>query len=320
MLAVRTRVRTTRCRRVTTLALLGIAGFGGWSCASSRSADSNPRVVALDQLPERERAVWEAWQKGGARWELERDRVRADPQLARFLVDNLVRTLVKSYDRAQLARAGQQNGPFERASAELVALAEHSTPVLDGLLAVPDGIVAFLAADVLARIGAPALPYVSARLEGGLPETRRRAAELCERLPHAAQGEIELQQRLAKLVEHDEAWIVRAQAARALGARGSRHDHKGYALGVLGRALADADVAVVENAAAGLAALGERRAVPVLARALRPAAQKGQVKGVRAIQGALRALTGVREDLEPEAWLDWFDRHPPPPLPALESR
>jgi hypothetical protein len=34
----------------------------------------------------------------------------------------------------------------------------------------------------------------------------------------------------------------------------------------------------------------------------------------------LRALTGVRDDLEPEAWLDWFERHPPPPLPALERR
>lgn len=305
-------------------ALLVASLFVATSCgapgSSASSSDARARVLTLDELPPREREAWEAWQRGGAVWARERERARSDPALARFLIDNLVRTLVHSYDRATLATTGQKNGPFERASADLVELGEHSTPVLAELLDVRDGIVAFLAADLLVRIGARALPFAAAKLDDSEAETRRRAAELLGRLPHAGAEEVELETSLARLVQSDREWIVRAQAARALGMRAAQHDHKGFALGVLVRALADPDTAVVESASAGLEALGERRAVPLVARALMPAAQRGDLRAVRALQHALRALTQVQEDLTPEGWLDWYDRHPPPPLKALTPR
>ena len=48
-------------------------------------------------------------------------------------------------------------GEFERAQAELVRLGEASAPVLAGLLALSDGVVAALSARTLERIGRPAL-------------------------------------------------------------------------------------------------------------------------------------------------------------------
>jgi len=302
----------------TPWALWALCAPCGCGSTGSGSGGSEPgRVIALEELPARHREVWESWQRGGARWELERERVRGDPELTAFLVDNLVRTLVRSYDRSALASAGQQGGPFERAASELAQFPAAATPVLAGLLGVRDGIVAFLAADVLKRIGASAAPAVGQLLDDREPETRRRAAELCGELGHAGAAETELQLRLAARVAEDPAWIVRAEAARALGRRGARHEHKGFALGVLTRALGDPDGEVVRRACEGLVALGERRAVPGLARALRPASQRGDVSGLSAMQSALAALTGVQRALTPEQWLDWYDAHPPPPLKGL---
>ena len=68
------------------------------------------------------------------------------------------------------------------------------------LLAVRDGIVAFLAADVLARIGLPAVEPCRARLDDREAETLRRAAELLGRLPHAGSAEVAVQEALAARV------------------------------------------------------------------------------------------------------------------------
>jgi hypothetical protein len=264
------------------------------------------RVVPEQQLPARERAVWECYHAGGAAWELERERVLADPQLARFVVDNLLRELIRSYDRSHLARAGEQPGPFERAGAELVLLAPCSTPVLAEALALHDGVVAFLAADLLLRIGAPALEPVSAKLGHPEPEVRRRAAELLGNLPHAGEGEARIEERLGGLAERDTAWIVRAQAAQALGARAARHTHKGYAAGVLARCLCDADPAVAERAATGLRTLAEPRVIPILIDALERNAARGDLAALRATRASLRELSGEKRDRTPEEWRDWW--------------
>lgn len=279
------------CRRALAVALFAAAATG---CASdgARKPEGDARVVALGELPESHRAVWAAWQKGDAPFELERKRVESDPALARFVVDNLVREMVRTYERSSLSRPGGDPGRFERAQADLVALAPWSASVLAELLRVPDGVIAFLAGDRLIAIGAPAVAHVVAILEDERLETRRRAAELLGKLPHAGAGEIAVQQALAARVERDPDWPVRAEAARALGLRGSRHDHKGYAAGVLVRALRDPDTTAATSAAKGLASLGERSAIPRMVGALEHAAGAGQVALVRAIEEALGVLVG----------------------------
>ena len=288
--------------RVRTLLLVLL----GCSCSSSRSNPVEGRVVPTSELPAAQREVWQLYQAGGPAWEAERARVLADAGLARFLVDNLLRELVRSYDRSRLSRPGEQPGPFERAGAELVLCAARSTQPLAEMLALHDGVVAFLAADVLARIGAPALEPVCGKLEHAEPEVRRRAAELLGRLGHAGEAEPRVEESLGRHAEHDPAWIVRAQTAEALGARGSRHTHKGYAAGVLARCLGDADSAVAESAAKGLRALAEPRVIPILIDALERNATRGDLAALRATQAALRALSGQAQDRTPEEWRRWW--------------
>lgn len=280
----------------------------GSACAGQAARAPAGSVVQEAQLPARERGVWEHYHAGGAAWELDRERVLADPALGRFVVDNLVREMVASYDRSRLARSGERAGPFERAQAELVVLAPLSTPVLVELVGVRDGIVSFLGADLLARIGAPALHPLLAKLGDPQAEVRRRAAELFARLPRGASSAEEAQvgEALAKLVRSDSAWIVRAQAARTLGARGARDAHKGFAAGVLTRALSDTDAAVVESAASALRELAEPRAVPLLVDALERSLAAGDLAAARAAQESLRSLTGYKRDLLPQEWRRWW--------------
>lgn len=281
------------------------------ACGAPREghAAASPSVVRPEDLPARHRAVLAAWRKGGAAWEIERESVRRDPELARFLVDNLAIEMVRAFDRSNLARAGEAKGPFERAQDELVLLGEHSSPFLAQFLAVRDGIVAYLAADTLARIGTAAVDPVVEVLADPNGETRRRAAELLARLPHQGAREPAVLEALACCVEKDREWIVRGEAARALGERGSRHEHKGFAMGVLVRALADPDEAVAQAAGRALGRLGERRAIPRLVDALEAASQAGRVKVVTALSASLSALAGDGASRGVSEWRAWWREH-----------
>lgn len=300
----------SRLNRCCAWALLGLLAAG---CGSTRPRASAGQLVSKEALPDRYRAAWDRYLSDAAGWEAARDEVRRDPELERFVVDNLVIAMVHAYDRSALARAGQRTSPFERAQAELVAFQDAATPVLAQLLSVKDGVVAFLAADTLKRIGAPALDPVAQLFAEKTSEVRRRAVELIGELPHAGEAEPALMEKLGKLVEQDPEWIVRAQAAAALGARGARHTHKGYALGVLSRAMADADPAVAEKALEGLGLLGEPRAIPILVRGLAQAADRGHLSGVRAAQAALKELSGEKRERTPVEWERWYAEHPPAP-------
>jgi len=276
--------------------------------AACSSSDSKPassgdaRVVPVAELPASQRAAWEAWQKGGATWEIERERVRRDPELARFVVDNLVREMVKTYDRSGFARPGGAPGRFERAQADLVELGAYSAPVLAQLLDVPDGIIAFLAGDRLLAIGASSIPHVTPLLTAERPETRRRAAELLGRLPHAGSDEVDVQKQLAQRVERDPEWSVRAESARALGSRGRAHDHKGFAMGVLVRALRDDDPGVATNAAKALETLAEPAAILKMIDPLVAAAEAGRPGVVQAIERTLGVLAGDGKRRSVEEW------------------
>jgi hypothetical protein len=280
------------------------------ACGSTaHKPDPNKNVVKQSDLPARHQAVIEAWKKGGAAWELEREEVRKDPELARFVVDNLVLEMVQAFDRSRIAQAGHAPGPFERAQGELIEMKEHSTPLLSGLVGVRDGIVAFLAADTLVKIGAPANQPVVKLLEDSTDETRRRASELLGKLPPDPSDEPHVLEALAQLVQHDKSWIVRAQAARAMGTRGAGRAAKGYTLGVLERALNDEDETVAASAAQGLADLGEPRAIPRLADALEVSAANGKPALVKTIQVALAQLSKDKKSRDAAAWRAWWRDH-----------
>ncbi|MEY2747139.1 MAG: hypothetical protein RL112_2181 [Planctomycetota bacterium] len=257
-------------------------------------AGASDSVVAPEDLPARERATLAAWRKGGAAWEIERESVRKDPALARFLVQNAAREMVASFERSRLVNQPVKDGPFERAQAELVALPEHSIPLLVESLRVKDGVVAFLAADVLEQIGAAAVEPVLALRVDERAETRRRAIELVGRLPAlgAGEGEGEVLARTGELVASDPEWIVRAQAAQSLALRAARCGQTAHAVGVLCRSLRDEDPAVAVAAAEGLAHLAEPRSFERLLAALEAAPARGEPRLVAELERALCAIAG----------------------------
>jgi HEAT repeat protein len=290
--------------------LLVAAGLSA-GCAATEEAPKRapPPIVKPADLPARHQEILEAWKKGGAAWDFERDAVRADPELSRFVVDNLTIELVQAYDRSRLARVAQQRGPFERAQDELVLMADQSTPVLVQFMTLKDDIVAFLAADTLARIGVPAIEPTLKLLENADPKNRMRAADLLGKLPHAGGGETKVLEALAARVESDREWIVRGQSAQALGARGARHAHKGFAMGVLGRALNDEDISVAAAAAEALGVLGEPRAIPKLVDALAASSAAGKPMVVDAIQDALARLSRDNTRRDVNQWRAWWREH-----------
>lgn len=277
------------------------------ACAGSgkQASDRSAKIVPVAELPEAQRQVLAAWRRGGAEWEAERARVASDPELSRFLVENLVVLMVRAFDGSAIATAANPDGVFDRAQAELVRWGDRSTEVLVELLGVRDGIVAYLAADTLKRIGAAGVEPVSRKLSSEDPEVRRRAAELLGELPPSGEIESRVLEQLGERVERDEAWIVRAQAARSLGSRGRLHEPKGYAAAVLSRALRDPDTEVVKSSCAGLAELGEASAVPALIQSLERAAREGDLARVHAAQAALRRLLREDSDCSPD---DWWER------------
>ena len=227
--------------------------------------------------------------------------------------------LVRSYSGAELARPDQVKGPFERAQDELVALGEHSTPLLVEMLEAEfsDGVVAYLASDTLARIGPAAAPAIADKLRSRRPETRRRAIEALVRAAPPAdeplasgswKGRRPLEV-LGHLVARDEDWVVRGTAAEGLGALAAGAADKLPARKVLEGALADVDPLVWSAAARGLARLGDLRAIPALADGLARAADAGRLGEVRAIEKALRNLTGGRGPASPStaAWKAWYE-------------
>jgi hypothetical protein len=289
---------------------------GSAICACSSSPKTGTHLVNKAELSPEKRAVLEAYERGGTSWESTREEVKRDPALARFMVDNLAVALVHTYERIGPAQSGQKTTAFDRAQSELVLLQPESTREMVEMLTLKDGIVAFLAADTLKLIGAPAIEPVTKLLDDASPEVRRRAARLLSELPNAGDGEPAVLESLGRRVSRDDAWIVRAEAAEALGARSARNAERGYAVAVLARALGDPDATVAQSAARALESVGDARAIPILVRALEQAVRQGEPKTARGIEDALKKLTGETRDREPEEWRAWLEKHPLPPKPG----
>jgi hypothetical protein len=292
--------------RLACCAALVLAGCAATPDAPRQARADSPSVVASSDLPARERATLEAWRKGGAAWEIERERVRKDPALARFLVQNAAREMVASFERSRLVNQPLKDGPFERAQAELAALPEHSIPLLVESLRLKDGVVAFLAADVLERIGVAAIEPVLALSLDERAETRRRAIELVGRLPGAGADEASVLERTGELALSDPQWIVRAQAAQSLALRARQANQTAWATGALCRLLRDEDPAVALAAAEGLTWLAEPRSFERVLGAVEAAPERGEPRLVAELERTLAAIAGDQRRRSVPQWRSFW--------------
>lgn len=282
------------------------------AAACAAPAEDAGGLRRVGELPPAHRELWLAWLRDADDWPERRAAARSDPRLAAFLVDNLAREMLGAYGRGEIAtRESDEHGLFERAQAELVILGPLSVPTLAELCAIGDAATAHLAGELLVEIGAPSIDYVAGLLERDEEQARRRAAELLGRLPHARSGEERVRSVLAARLAGDPDWLVRREAARALGRRGSMDVGTGEARRPLVAALGDADRAVREAAAEGLAQLEDPASIPALINYLERSEREADVGGVGTARRALRALSGGVERRDARAWREWWRSRPP---------
>lgn len=260
----------------------------------------------MEQLPEQYAEAWTAWREEAPAWAEWRPKVKADPGLGNFFVDNLVRVLVKTYDRSGLRPRGELAGPFERASRELIYLSEYSAPVMIELIPMGDTIISFLAGDLLVQMdeGKWCLP-LAAKLEGGKPEDRRRAAEWLGKMPFAGEEEGALQGKLEGALQ-DPAWTVRVQTVHTLGLRARARGRIDLARPALCRALGDASPEVVRAACAALTSNGDTDSVPALINLMERGERSESYPLIEAAQTALEGITGHGGSTGSVDWRRWW--------------
>ena len=282
------------------------------ACASAEEEPTG-RVRPVDELPPEYATAWRAWYDETEDWPEWRAQVEADPAFADFFVDNLVRVLVRHYDYSALTTAQEMPGPFERSRRELIHLSDASGPVLIELLMVGDGVVAYLAGDVLDDIdeGRWTLPLAE-RLTSERAEERRRAAEWLAKLPYAGEDEELEVWRLLRGAVQDPDWFVRAQAALTAGERSVAVGRLDLARPILLLALEDEDDAVLQAACKALQGSRDLRAVPGLVRLYgRLEATATDISTLRGAQAALVAITGARGPDSSREWQAWWSENRP---------
>jgi HEAT repeat protein len=290
------------------------------ACGATEARPDPGSVRPLAELPPEHAELWSAWTRNAPDWRARQRAAQADPELTAFLVDNLVRTLLRGLQRGEFTTLDSQAlGPFERARAELVVLGTYATPALAELLALGNGQGPSLAADLLLEIGRPSVMPLLAQLERAEnDQARQRAADLLARLPHAHQREPEVRARLIAHLERDPSWLVRKLCARALGERGARDVELDEARTALMHALVDGDSEVARAAALGLARLADPAAIPALVNYLQRSMVAAHLAGQQTAQKALLVLSGEQKARDPRGWRAWWRDHRPPPRGALK--
>lgn len=290
---------------------LGLILVGAVGCGGGARRNPDEGMTAFSDLPAEHQALVRLYGQGGPAWEQRRAELLGEPELANFLVDNLVREMVNAWDGSLLETQVGERGPFERAQIELAYLSKHSMPVLCEMLTLADDVVAFLCIDTLRKIGGQASLPVSELLSREDPEVRRRAAELLAGLGHGRSEEGRVRAALARAATADSSWLVRAQSARALGQRGARDvEAKPWRL-ALQAALGDSDPAVAAVAAEGLGVLGDPDGVPALVNSFERGMREGEFKIVTASQLSLSVLSGIDWEsraqwMQPRDWRDYW--------------
>lgn len=283
-----------------------ILALGLLAAACRASAVGGPERVDLEALPADYAALLEAYDEGGEVWLAARAEALDDPGKARFLVDNISAHMVRSFETASVGSHRAKSFPFERAQSELVLMSEHSLPLLIGMVATDDGVLAHLGGETCARIGEPAIDPCLELFSHPRDQVRRRAVELVGRLPRAGEQELELVARLAAVARDDEAWVVRAQAARALGERAQYQERIGALREALEATTRDEDSTVVAEAAKALGVVGDRSSVPTLLKLLERSLEAAEAETWTATQQALVALAGGGPQRDLDDWRRWW--------------
>ncbi len=282
--------------------------FVAAGCLSSKPTS---KVVPLASLEQNYRSVLEAYGEGGEAWEAARAEALDDPKLTRFLVDNLAREMVRAFESGGQVLLAAEDNPYIRAREELIELGAPTVNLAAGMLAEGDDVLAYHGADLIEGIGEPAVPALVDLLRDSRDSVRRRAAGVAGGLDA---GSPALERALTDLLTRDSEWIVRAQAARAIGTRlaeqraaATEREHLSACLEVATR---DEDILVAAEAALALGPLQDLRAAPALIEVLDRAEGEGHPLAARRAQTALQTLFADPTPRGSGGWQAYWKGHP----------
>lgn len=286
------------------LSALLAAAFGA-ACASNDAGQAQPEgYMALKDLDLAKREALEAFQLGGAAWEQTLAAARGNPELSRFLVDNLARQLSRAFAGGSGVDLARPDGSFNRARSGLIALGEPTCELARQMVADGDDVIAYLGGDLLAALGENGCGDLLVLLEDRREQVRRRAAESLGLVPAPIADDV--LDALAERCQSDESWVVRAQSAQALGRLAYQAPERDDLLVTLAAVSRDEDLSVAAEAAAGLARCGDDRATPHLIALYQRGLDAGHPAAAQAGRGALEALHG-RSLRGPAEWLEWWN-------------
>lgn len=290
------------------LALLCSSAVSG--CASGDGGSEVPQgYVALRDLDMAKREALEAFQLGGSVWDETLEEARSNPELARFLVDNLARQMGRAFAGGSGVDLARPDGTFNRSRSGLIALGEPTCVLAREMLASGDDVIAFLGGDLLSALGERGSRDLIELLGDRSSQVRRRAAEALGQVSAPIPEDV-----VAALSEHsrrDGSWVVRAQSAQALGRVAPLLSDRDAVLVTLAAVSRDEDLSVAAEAAAGLAQCRDERATPHLIRLWQRGLDAGHPVAAQAGRGALellhgRALGDVRD------WRSWWTNREAP--------
>lgn len=291
--AVPSRDRSVGARLASIVATIALAfplavAFG---CASEPPERPALTETERDELE----PMWKLFVSHDKKWPEARGRWLAMSESARnTLIENMIRYMS---DRFNENKIGEAN----RAAAELILYDRHSLEYLGALCASEGNAMGLreMAAGCLVRIGTPAVPA----LRRSLASTRYRARRLAVR----ALGRIRERGSIPDLVavlERDDNFVVRAEAATALGSFAGETAAEDALL----RSVGDEDPVVAAAVAQALGRLGSHRAVPGLVKRLGEAGGDESVK----LRKAIRAVLGRITALDPSSPVSAFEAWRPP--------
>ena len=284
--------------------VLGLSTISGGCASNKPSLDPPEGYVALRDLDLAKREALEAFQLGGEAWEQTLSSARSNPELSRFLVDNLARQLSRAFAGGSGVDLARPDGTFNRARSGLIALGEPTCELARQMVADGDDVIAYLGGDLLAALGDSGCDDLLVLLADRREQVRRRAAESLGLVPAPISDEV--LNALSERCRDDESWVVRAQSAQALGRLAYQAPERDDLLVTLAAVSRDDDLSVAAEAAAGMARCGDDRATPHLIALYQRGLDAGHPAAAQAGRGALEALHG-RSMRGPAEWWGWWN-------------
>ncbi len=274
---------------------LGVALLVIVGCATQKPPERQPLTP---EEKDRLRPYWEQFLKQDPHWPESRGKwLQMSEAAQNTLVENMIRYMSNMFNTNRINEA-------RRASAELILLDRLSLEYLVAIMEKDQNAMGLrdMAAGCLVVIGRSAVPGLIRSLDCPRYRARRLATRALARIQDARGID-----PLIRVLKGDENFVVRTEAARALGAF-QGEDRVGQALC---RALGDPELLVVEAAARTLGRLKFPPGVPRLVDRLVEAEKSADSVSLRrTLRRALQKITSLEAASTPDDFRAWHPGDP----------